>query len=117
MFARYVAALFNSLNGFIHAFRTEPSVRDEILVLIPAVPLAFWLTGDGWHRIALIGVVMLVIALELLNTCVEKLCDHVTPNLHPQIKVIKDMGSAAAAIVMVLGGALWLLALWERVTG
>ena len=116
MFKRHVAALFNSLNGFAYAFRTEPSVREEMLVLIPAVPLAFVLTDDGWHRLALIGTVMLVIAIELLNTCIEKLCDHVTPDLHPQIKVIKDMGSAAAACMMLLGGALWLLALWERLS-
>jgi diacylglycerol kinase (ATP) len=55
-----------------------------------------------------------VIAIELLNTCIEKLCDHVTPVLHPEVKAVKDMGSAAVFCSLFAAGILWLLALLAR---
>jgi diacylglycerol kinase (ATP) len=57
---------------------------------------------------------MLVIAIELLNTAVEKLSDHVTPSLHPDIGRIKDMGSAAVALALLIAAMIWLIAIAER---
>ena len=53
-------------------------------------------------------------AVELLNTSIEKLCDHVTPQIHPTIKIVKDMGSAAVLCALLIAGLVWLAALAER---
>ena len=65
-------------------------------------------------QVALIGVVLLLLAVELLNTCIEKLCDHVTPAIHPQIKVVKDMGSAAVLATLLIAVGVWLAAIAQR---
>jgi diacylglycerol kinase (ATP) len=78
-----------------------------------AVPLAFLIASDAWKRLALIGVILLLLAIELLNTAVEKLSDHVTPARHPDIGRIKDMSSAAVGVALVLAGFTWLLAIAE----
>ena len=52
--------------------------------------------------------------VELLNTAIEKLSDHVTPENHPAIGRIKDMSSAAVALTLLLVGMVWLAALAER---
>jgi diacylglycerol kinase (ATP) len=62
----------------------------------------------------LLGVLLLLMIVELLNTAVEKLSDHVTPDTHPAIGRIKDMGSAAVGVAMVLAGLVWMVALVER---
>jgi diacylglycerol kinase (ATP) len=46
-------------------------------------------------------------AVELLNTAIEKLCDHVTPERHEQVRAIKDMGSAAVFCALALAALLW----------
>jgi len=111
---RIVAAFWNSCAGLSYALRTERAVRQEAILLAVSVPLAFLVGYGHWQRLLLIGVVVLVISAELLNTCIEKLCDHVTPQLHPQIKAVKDMGSAGVFCVQALAGIVWLLALVER---
>ncbi|MDF2119779.1 diacylglycerol kinase [Roseiarcaceae bacterium H3SJ34-1] len=111
---RIVAAFWNSCAGLSYALRTERAVRQEAALLVVSVPLAFLVAVNGWQRLLLIGAVVLVISAELLNTCIEKLCDHVTPQLHPQIKAVKDMGSAGVFCVQVLAGVVWLVALAER---
>lgn len=110
----WIAAFRNSCAGLFFAVRTERAVRQEVLALVLAVPAALVIGETLWMRVALIGVVLLLIAVELLNTCIEKLCDHVTPELHPQIKVVKDMGSAAVLAALSLAGLVWIAALAGR---
>jgi diacylglycerol kinase (ATP) len=64
--------------------------------------------------VALIGVIVLLLAIELLNTAIEKLGDRLSPAQDRQIGWAKDMGSAAVGLVLLLAAALWLLALAER---
>ncbi len=110
----WLAAFRNSWAGLSYAVRTERAVRQEVIGLLIATPVALLIGANMWTRVAMIGVVLLLIAVELLNTCVEKLSDHVTPEIHPQIKVVKDMGSAAVLAALVLTGIVWLAAIAER---
>ena len=101
------SAFRNSLRGLRLAARSERAVQQEILVLALAVPLAS-LIGDGlWVRVALIASLLFIIAIELLNTAIEKLCDHVTPEQHPAIGAVKDLGSAAAFAAQAMALLIW----------
>ena len=42
-----------------------------------------------------------VLAVEALNTAIEELCDHVTPEEHPNIGKVKDLASGAAGLIGV----------------
>jgi diacylglycerol kinase (ATP) len=111
---RLLLATLNSWNGLRAAARSEQAFRQELVAFALAVPLAF-LVGVGlWQRVALIGVVALILIVELLNTAIEKLSDHVTPDSHPMIGRVKDMGSAAVGLSLLLAGLVWLAALAER---
>jgi len=41
---------------------------------------------------------MLVLMLELVNTALEYLCDIVTTDFHPIVKIVKDIAAAAVLI-------------------
>jgi diacylglycerol kinase (ATP) len=55
-----------------------------------------------------------VLVVELLNTAIEKLADRLTTDHDPQIGRVKDMGSAAVGVSLVLTGLFWLFAIAER---
>ena len=111
---RWMRATVNSWNGLLAAMRSEAAFREELVVLVLAVPLAFVVAPDIWKRVALIAAILFLVIVELLNTAIEKLADHVTPALHPGIGRIKDMGSAAVGIALLLAAAIWLVAIGER---
>ncbi len=111
---RILKATRNSWNGLIACARSEEAFRQELAALAIAVPLAFIVATDAWRRVALIGVVVLLMIVELLNTAIEKLSDHVTPHHHDAIGRIKDMASAAVGLSLLLAGVVWLVALAER---
>src|SRR5262245_7287402 len=111
---RWLRAAMNSWNGLVAATRSEPAFRQELVALLLAMPLAFLIAPEIWKRLALIAAIVLLVVVELLNTAIEKLADHVTPALDPGIGRIKDMASAAVGVALLLAAAIWLVAIGER---
>ena len=108
-------ATINTRNGLAFAIRSEQAVREELLALASSLPLA-WLVGATlMRRVELVAAVAFVLVVELLNTAIEKLADRLTREIDPQIRDVKDMGSAAVLAALVIAGATWLFALAERV--
>ena len=112
---RLYLATINSWNGLKFAVRSEQAIREEVAALLLAIPLAFIVGTTAVRRLELIVVVLLLIAVELLNTAIEKLSDRLTREIDPQIRDVKDMGSAAVLAALIIAGATWLFALAERV--
>jgi diacylglycerol kinase (ATP) len=111
---RLLRATINTWHGLIAAARSEEAFRQELVALVVAVPLAFLVSNEAWKRLALIGVVVFVLVVELLNTAIEKLADRVNLAVDPQIGRVKDMGSAAVGLALLIAAIAWLLALAER---
>lgn len=106
-------AFRNSVRGLSAAARSERAVRQELIVMVAAAPAAILISDRLWTRVALVGVLMLLVTIELLNTAIEKLCDHVTPTQDPAIGLVKDVASAAVLCALVLALLVWGAALAE----
>lgn len=115
-FERIRAASVNTLRGLTFAFRSERAFRQEVALLVIGTFAGIFIAPSiGWYA-GMIGVLLLAISVELLNTSVEKLADHVMPDRHPQIAIVKDCGSAAVGCTLVLAGLVWLAALVVRLS-
>lgn len=95
-----------ALNG-IRIGLGENSFRTQLVFCVLAfVLLVLTMPSPEWWAI----VVLLcgaILAAELFNTALEAVCDHVSPQFAPAIKVAKD---AAAGAVLVLSFAALLIA-------
>ena len=97
-----------ALAGLTAGWRRERSLRTHVMfAAFAGVALVVLRPDPIWW--ALVGVTCgLVIALELVNAAIEGVIDLLHPDLHPEIKAIKDM---AAGAVLVLSIAALLVAL------
>ena len=107
-------ATINSRNGIAFAVRSEQAIREELVALLLSVPAAWLIGATVMRRVELVAAVVLVLVVELLNTAIEKLADRLTTDHDPQIGRVKDMGSAAVGVALVMAGLFWLFALAER---
>lgn len=114
---RIYKAFFYSMQGLRWGFAREPALRQEMLAILFGAPLAFWLAPDAPRFFALMGALLLLLAVELLNTAVEKLADFVTTERHAAIGAVKDMGSAAVFCLLALNAGLWGWAVWAKLSG
>lgn len=111
---RIVAAFFNSMRALRRSIADERAVRQECLILVAGVGLAPFVARSLPHAAVLIGVLLMVIAIELLNTAVEKLADHVAPERSDAVGYAKDLGSAAVFCALAVSALVWFAALVER---
>ena len=105
--ARLWRAFLNSRDGLSFACRSEAAVRLEVWLLVLSIPAALLVAPDWGRRLVLVATVLFLLAIELLNTAIEKLCDHVTPERHDQIKAVKDVGSAAVLMAALAAAGVW----------
>lgn len=88
----------HAFSGILETFRSERNFKIHLVCSVLAVILGIWthLSASEWRWIALC--IMVVFALELLNTAFEAVVDLVSPNYHSLAKKAKD---AAAGAVLV----------------
>jgi len=104
---RIIKAFGYSMQGLKAAFTHEAAFRQELLLCIIFIPLAFFVGEGPIERIVLIGLTVLVLVVELLNSAVEALVDRVGLEQHELSGRAKDMGSAAVLVSLVLWAYAW----------
>jgi diacylglycerol kinase (ATP) len=88
--------------GVVEAFRSEHSFRFHVGAAACVMAALLWFRpAPIWWAVVTLTVV-LVLAVELVNTAIEGLADHLHPEQHPSIKVVEDC-AAAAVLVAALG--------------
>jgi diacylglycerol kinase (ATP) len=116
-FRRWLFATKNSMQGYRAVFRDEAAFRAQLVVLVILIPLAIWLAESYTEFALLIGVWILVLAGELVNSAIEASIDRIGPEIHKLSGKAKDAGSALVLTLMLLAGFVWLMVLLDRLGG
>ena len=111
---RIFSAFFYSIDGFKAAWRHEHAFRQELVLLVIGAALALGLPLSAFQRLLLIGVLVLVLVVELLNSAIEAVVDRISLERDPLSKNAKDFGSAAVLLSFVLAVATWCVVLFDR---
>lgn len=96
------------------AFRSEQAIREEVVALLLSLPAAWLVAATTTRAVELVCSVAFVLVVELLNTAIEKLADRLTMDHDKQIGRVKDMGSAAVGVALLMAGTFWIFAVLER---
>src|SRR4051794_31460003 len=79
---RVLNATRYSLEGFAAAARHEDAFRQELVLFVLLAPVGLWLGRTGLERALLVGVLILVLIVELLNSAVETAVDRISFESH-----------------------------------
>ncbi len=109
---RILNAFRYSLAGLRAAYRHEEAFRQEAWLALILIPAACFMPVGGPGKALMVASVLLVLAVELLNSAVEAIVDRISLEPHPLAKRAKDIGSAAVMIALVNVPAVWLLVLF-----
>jgi len=100
-------AFHYSLAGLRAAYLAEDAFRQEVLLAVLLVPLAFFFAPGGVGRALMIASVLLVLIVELLNSAIEATVDRISLDSHPLAKRAKDIGSAAVLLALLNVPLVW----------
>jgi undecaprenol kinase len=87
-----------ALAGLLIAWRSEHSFRFQVFAFAVVVIACAFLRLEPiwWVMVSLTSA--LVMAAELFNTALEHLADHLHPQMHPRIRIVKDCAAAGVLI-------------------
>jgi diacylglycerol kinase (ATP) len=97
----------NSWRGLVFAFKEESAFRQELSLFIVLSPIALVLPVSLFEKAVLISSLVLVMAVELLNSSVEAAIDRISFEHHDLSKRAKDFGSAAVMLTLLISFILW----------
>jgi len=111
---RILRAAVYSAQGFAHAWKHEAAFRQEVALTVVLMPIAIWLGQTVVERAALIGVCLIVLIVEFLNSAVEAAIDRFGEEQHELSGRAKDLGSAAVFVSLALVALVWGAVAYER---
>lgn len=104
---RIIKATGYSLKGLRAAWKSEAAFRQEVIMVIIAIIVAFLLDVQWIERLLLISSMVLIAIVELLNSAIEAVVDRIGTELHELSAKAKDIGSAAVFISICLAIFIW----------
>jgi diacylglycerol kinase (ATP) len=109
---RILSAAGYSAKGLRSCWRNEAAFRQEVLASIVMIPLGLWLGETGLEKAVLIGVLLLVLIVEVLNSSIEAVVDRIGHEHHELSGLAKDQGSAAVMLSLLSVAIVWSLVLF-----
>ncbi len=102
-------SMANALRGLVWILRNERNFQLEILALLINLFLIVLLKLSTTDAALILIVCAMVLSLEIVNTCIEKLCDMLQPEYDLRIKIIKDVAAAAVVLMAIFAVVVALL--------
>jgi diacylglycerol kinase len=94
-----------AFGGIFTVFKEEKNFRIQFVAAIFVIFLMIFLQLNAIESSILVLTILTVLALELINSQIEKFLDLIQPELHVKVKRIKDF-SAGAVLISVIGSVI-----------
>jgi diacylglycerol kinase (ATP) len=107
------------LLGFVYAFqglailvKSERNFKFHLFAFICVSLTGFYFQIDKSEWLAVLIISAVILTAEALNSAIEKLCNHLHPEIHPSIKSVKDIAAGSvlisSMIAVVIAGIIFL---------
>jgi diacylglycerol kinase len=96
-----------AFSGIKYFFKTERNGKIQAGVSLITIISGLYLKLDAVEWIVIVLCIGSVLALEMINTALEHLCNMIHKDYHPSIKIIKDIAAGAVltfSVISVVAG-------------
>ena len=104
---RLIKAYQNSLKGLAAGYKHEEAIRMEVWILLFGTIFLLAIDMPVTERLAMWFCLMLLLAVEVLNSAIEATVDRIGFEYHELSGRAKDLGSAAVFLAMIFSGVVW----------
>lgn len=107
--SRFFRSFKFAAQGIASAVKREQNIRFHILAGL-LVLLAAFFTGISYTEwLVVIGLIGGMIALEMVNSAIERVVDLASPDIHPLAKEAKDIAAGAVLVFAAASAIIGLL--------
>ena len=106
---RFYRSLRHALYGWRLFFKTEQNGQLQAGVALLTIVAGFVIKISTIEWLFILGCIALVLCLEMTNSAIEKLVDHLHPGRHDKIRWVKDVAAGAvlfASLISAIAGCI-----------
>ena len=107
--AKLTRSFHYAFRGVIRLLANEQNARIHAMITVVVGMLAYVLDVTRIEAAILFMAVILVFAMEIINTAIERVCNEVDPDKNSNIEFIKDGMAGAVLIASVIASVVALL--------
>ncbi|MBM7420773.1 MULTISPECIES: diacylglycerol kinase family protein [Chryseobacterium] len=108
-------SFLNAFRGIFFMLRSERNFQLEVLALLINIFLIFYLKLAIFDTILILFVCFGVLAAEIFNTAIEKICDIIQPEFDKRIGFIKDVSAGAVTLMAILSMIVGISVYWKYI--
>lgn len=109
--ARIIDATGYSFKGLKAAWKHEAAFRQELMLAVVGIPIAYWLAENIYELLWLILPLFILVLAELVNSAIEATVDRISDEHHVLAGRAKDIGSAVVFVAIILLITIWSIVL------
>ena len=114
---RLFYAFSNAFAGLKYFFAHERNGRIQLVAGVFTIVCSALLRISKNEWIAVLLCTGAVLSAEMMNSALEKLCNHIHPSFHLQIKIVKDVAAGAVLFISfisaIIGAIILLPKIWQ----
>ena len=99
---KFCRSMRHALRGLWYALRNEKNFQNELIIALLVIAAMIYFKVSVIRMVALIFMIMIVLAMELINTIFERVVDILKPRVHPYARLIKDLMAATVLITAIV---------------
>lgn len=108
-------SLRNAFRGVFLMMKHERNFQLEAMAFLINVFLIFYLNLSSTDTILILMVSSGVLATEILNTAIEKICDFIHPEFDQRIGFIKDISAGAVLLTAIASVIVGIFVYWKYI--
>ncbi len=105
-----------ALEGLSYALKSQLNFKIQLIIGLITVLVAAVLGFSYYDWIILLILICLVLSAELTNTVLEKVTDIVQPEIHPEVKIAKDLAAGIVLLIAVFSVIIGILLFYPHIT-
>ena len=99
---KFFGAFLSAFKGIGIAFKSERNIRLQMIAAVCVIVFGFVFAISVTEWLLILVLLAMVIAMELINTAIEKLSDVIQPEIDERIRIIKDISAGAVLWVSIM---------------
>ncbi|MEO6219260.1 MAG: diacylglycerol kinase family protein [Ginsengibacter sp.] len=92
----------NAFAGMGYFFMHERNGRIQLIIGLLTAITGMLLQISRHEWIVILLCIGAVLSAEMMNSAIEKLCNHIQPSFHIQIKIVKDLAAGAVLFISII---------------
>lgn len=112
----HVISFKYAFQGVLSALKEEPNLKFHLLFGLTVILSSYILKISQRDWMIIIFLIGFVVAVELTNTAIEAVVDHVIQSTHPGAKLAKDISAGAVLVAAITSAIIGLIVFYPYVS-